>query len=775
METQNQIKRTISKPEAINQIKKLIDENPAMNKTQLADLVCERFNFFDPKGNKQTSGCVKALRKLEKSGHFVLPGTSREPKKWQPRRLEMSVPDPIGLPDEVSKISNLELVIVKTEDQMRIWNELMICEHYKSAGRLVGRQIRYLIKSEHGWLGGISFSSAALQLEDRDNWIGWDKENRLKNLQYIVNMSRFLIRNNVNCQNLASHVLGLVVKQMPLDYEARYGLRPLLLESFVDTSLFKGTCYKAANWELVGQTKGRGRQDSKNEYKETIKDIYVFPLDIDFRTKMGGVTVKEVEPLSVNEVVDDDQWAQNEFGDAQLGDQRRAKRLVEIADNKMKSPGKSYNQAANGNKAQIKGYYRLIEKEDDLSEVNMPNILNPHKERTIRRMKSEEVVLCISDTTDLNYSHLDDCEGLGIIGSNQTKTVSNGLRLHSMLAVNQEGLPLGLIRTDCTAPQIKSKKDKRSRSEIPLEEKKIFCWIEDIRETMKIKDQLSETKIINVMDREGDCFELFDEHRTNCQDVELLVRASHNRKTMDNEKLFDAVKNTPVQGKAKIEISRQSQQKKKGKQKARNKREAREAEVSIRFTKVEIKAPYPYENKDPLEIYVVNVCEENPSKEVEGIDWYLLTTMTIKTIEDAEECVKYYRLRWRIEDWHRVVKSGCKVEELGNQTAERLKRVIAINLVIAWKIMLMTLLGREAPELPGEILFSEIEIEVLKAFAEKENIKKNPKTLGDLVFLVAKLGGYMGRAHDPPPGHQIMWRGYRKLKLLCEGYLLRGG
>jgi len=126
---------------------------------------------------------------------------------------------------------------------MRIWNELMICEHYKRAGRLVGRQIRYLIKSEHGWLGGISFSSAALQLEDRDNWIVWDKENRLKNLQYIVNMSRFLIRNNVNCQNLASHVLGLVVKQMPLDYEARYGLRPLLLESFVDTSLFKGTCY----------------------------------------------------------------------------------------------------------------------------------------------------------------------------------------------------------------------------------------------------------------------------------------------------------------------------------------------------------------------------------------------------------------------------------------------------------------------------------------------------------------------------------------------------
>jgi Transposase DDE domain. len=219
------------------------------------------------------------------------------------------------------------------------------------------------------------------------------------------------------------------------------------------------------------------------------------------------------------------------------------------------------------------------------------------------------------------------------------------------------------------------------------------------------------------MDREGDFFELFNEQRTNCQDIELLVRASHNRKTVGNEKLFDMVKNTPVMGTAKIQISRQSKQKKKGKQKARKKRDAREADVSIRFKKVEIKAPYPHENKKPLELYVINVFEEEASEEVEALDWYLLTTIPITSIEIAEECIKYYRLRWRIEDWHRVLKSGCKTEKLGHGTAERLKRVIAVNLVIAWKIMLMTLLGREAPELPGEILFSEIEIEVLKSFA----------------------------------------------------------
>jgi hypothetical protein len=724
METQNQIKRTISEPKAIEQIKKLLDENPVMNRTQIAGLVCDRFNFFDPRGNQQLSGYSKALRKLELEGHFVLPKPSKSIKKWTPRRLGKPVPDPIGMPEDFSQIHDLKLILVNTEEQMRIWNELMICDHYKGVTQLVGRQIRYLIKSEHGWLGGISFSSAALQLEDRDKWIGWDKEKRLENLQYIVNMSRFLIRNNVKCKNLASHVLALVMKQLPSDFEKSYALRPLLVESFVDTNHFKGTCYKAANWELIGKTKGRGRQDSGMEFKESIKDIYVYPIEKDFREKMGGSTPKELEAISVHEALEEENWAENEFGNAPLGDLRRGNRLVEIAGNKMKNPGKSYNQTVTGNKAQIKGYYRLIEHDDNSEEVNMANILLPHRERTIQRMKSEKVVLCVSDTTDLNYDHLEDCEGLGIIGSNQTQTRTKGLRLHSMLAVNEDGTPLGVVRAECTSPQIKAKNDKRSRSEIPLEEKKIYCWIEDIRDTMKITEQIPKTKLINVMDREGDYFELFDEQRSNCPNIDLLVRANHNRKTVDNEKLFDSVKNSPVRGYAEIQISRQSKQKKKGKQKARNKRDGRKAEVSIRFKKEEIKAPYPHEKKDPVSLYIINVCEENPPEGIEGVDTYILTTMPVNTIEDAEKCVKYYRLRWRIEDWHRVIKTGCKTEELAHKTADRLKRVIAINLAIAWKIMLMTLLGREAPDLPGEILFSEIEIEVLKAFAEKK-LKKS--------------------------------------------------
>jgi hypothetical protein len=135
--------------------------------------------------------------------------------------------------------------------------------------------------------------------------------------------------------------------------------------------------------------------------------------------------------------------------------------------------------------------------------------------------------------------------------------------------------------------------------------------------------------------------------------------------------------------------------------------------------------------------------------------------------------VRYYCLRWRIEDWHRVLKTGCRIEELRNETAERLERAIAIYLVIAWHVMLMTLLGREVPNLPPEVLFSDIELEVLGAFANSRRDLKPPTTLQEAVNLVGRLGGHLGRKNDPPPGHQALWIGYSKLRPMCVGYTLR--
>jgi hypothetical protein len=154
----------------------------------------------------------------------------------------------------------------------------------------------------------------------------------------------------------------------------------------------------------------------------------------------------------------------------------------------------------------------------------------------------------------------------------------------------------------------------------------------------------------------------------------------------------------------------------------RPKTAARKADVALRYQKIALPPPAHHKERMPITLWVLHAMEISPPADAEPLEWFLLTTIRITTAEQAKECLRWYCLRWRIEDWHHVLKSGCNIEELQHKTADRLKRAIAINLVIAWRIMLMTLLGRTCPELPPELLFSDIEIEVIAAYA-----KKNPR------------------------------------------------
>lgn len=719
METQNQIKRKLSQPEAIAHIYKLLDASDSMKITKLADELCEQFGFYNPLGEKQRAGCLKALRELEQAGSITLPQSPRKMKKRSPRRLAEPLPEPQAVPREIGELRGLELLLVETEAQMRIWNEMMINDHPRGAGLLVGRQIRYLVQSKYGWLGGFAFSAAALHLHDRDEWIGWDLESRRANLHQVINMSRFLIRSSVSCQNLASHLLGMAIRKLPQDFEARYGYRPLLLESFVDINNFTGTCYRAANWLWIGKTKGRGRQDRLKEKAETIKDIYVYPLVKDFRQRIGLADGSGLDAIDITSCVDGQNWAEEEFGGAPLGDSRLSRRLVEIGTGKAEKPGFSYASVVGGDRAKTKAYYRLIEAPDD-SAINITNILLPHREQTIRRMKWQSVVLCIQDGSDLNFNNLSQCEGLGVIGNNQTGAKSRGLHLHSMIAITPDGLPLGVMKAECSTPKEKDKDDKRRARETPIEEKKTFCWIEGIRDCMQLKAQMPRTRLINVLDREADFFELFDDQRCNCSKVDLLVRAQYNRSTTGEHTLFETARQSPIQAQANVKVPRQSARPKKSKQKARPKRTARTAKASVRYVQIELNPPSYMKDKEPISVWVVHVREDKPPAGTEALEWFLLTTLEIKTVDDALDCVKWYCLRWRIEDWHRVLKTGCRIEDIAHKTADRLRRAIAINLVIAWRIMLMTLMGREVPALPAEVLFSDLEIEVLNAYAKKK-------------------------------------------------------
>ena len=727
---QNQIKRMLSQPEAVACVQRLLKQTPTILRTELAEQVCNHFGFHDVRGEPQLGGCLKALRELAEQGAFELPPPQTRTGEPQPQRLGHPVPPAQRVPERVEAIEDLQLIQVTDPEHRRVWNELMIREHPDGHGPLVGRQLRYLIRSEHGWLGGLGFAAAALTVRDRDQWIGWDADTRRAHQHQFVSMSRFLIRNAIHCQNLASCVLGLALRHLPPDFERQYGYRPWLLETFVDTSRFSGTCYRAANWRKVGQTQGRGRQDRHHQATKSVKDIYVYPLVSDFRERLGLPPHAGQGPLPMDHGLNGQEWAEQEFGSAPLGDRRLSQRLVGVAQAKAQHPQQSMPQVLQADTAALKGYYRLIG-HPNTDAVTMAAMLKPHRNCTIRRMQAYRQVLAIHDETDLDDASLAECEGLGVIGKNQTTTESRGLSLHSTLvATAHRGLPLGLVRVECVAPELKPHhKDKDSRY-IPTEDKDTQRWIDSLDDAVAVAHGMPGTSVINVMDREGDCFEIFDAWRRDPRG-HLLVRAKHDRRIDDEVTLFESVKRSRIRARLVVHLCRRSARPKKGRRAALPARPARDAQVQLRYQRVEIQPPQCGLNrhKDPIPVWIIHVVETNPPKGQEPLEWFLLTTMEIDSVDAAKTRVRGYGFRWRIEDWHKVLQSGCGVEDAAHDTAQRLQRVIAIHAVVAWRILLITLLAREAPELPAEVAFTEVEVEVLRQVAEtlfKKNSRSGP-------------------------------------------------
>jgi hypothetical protein len=752
MQTALSIQQILAQPENTRLVVQLLESEGVINRSDLTRELCEQLDLRDPKGKLRLGTTHKALRVLEAKGLWKLPTAERLGSgQWQPKRLAKPVVAPRAMPAQVEDVQGLGLVEVTTEEEKRTWNELILGEHPLHNCRLVGRQLRYLVQSNHGCLGAVGFGSSALYLKPRDEWIAWNTAQRMEHLPRVINMTRFLIRPKVNCENLASKVLSICVRQVPDDFERRYGVRPWLMESFVDRSFYDGCSYKAANWRLVGQTKGLGR-NGEGKVCKSIKDIYLYPL-VDHLDKRIGVERQPLIALDVDSGLDAAGWAGQEFGDCQLGDPRRTQRLIKIISDKAAQPGGSYSQAAGGNRHTLKAYYRLINNKH--KKLTPQTMLQTHRSQTIRRMKTESTVLIVQDTSQLNYSTRPKCKGLGEIGSNQTKTKSQGLDLHSCLAIGGEtGLPLGVLHLNGYAPESAEDKDPKR----PIEEKESFRWLEAYDDAATIAAQITETRVVSVTDREGDMFELFDRRRGDQgQKAHLLVRAKWDRVLENSDlKLFEELAAAPLAERFSLPVPRQRERAATSKKAARPNSPARTAEVEIRFKEVTLSPPQTSElrSKQPLKLWAIYLVEPHPPAGATPLRWLLLTTIPVTSAKVARQCVQYYCLRWRIEDWHRVLKSGCKVLEHQNHTAEVLLRAIALDAVIAWRIMLLVLLGREVPELPSQLMFDPAETQTLELLAQKKSL-----SVGEAIIQIAKLGGYLNRKSDGHPGYECMWKG----------------
>ena len=288
-------------PELVRHLNELSRQEPAPTRNMLAREACAHLAWYSPDGRPATSSAKVALRKLERRGLLTLP--ARPPRAKAPHRLRpsgRSLPAVVAVPRRVDLVRGLRLHLLSgSEDPLHgLWNDLMIEQHPCADAPLVGAQLRYLIGSEHGWLGALGFGPAAFVLPCRDQWIGWSSAARVGHLREVVGLSRLLIRREVRCTNLVSKVLSLVLGRLAEDWQERYGVRPWLVETFVDRSRFTGLSLSVSNWLRVGASSGRGRLGPAVGTK-TRKDIWLYPLHPQARRQLQAQVPPPLTPRSL--------------------------------------------------------------------------------------------------------------------------------------------------------------------------------------------------------------------------------------------------------------------------------------------------------------------------------------------------------------------------------------------------------------------------------------------------------------------------------------------
>ncbi|MBU1950796.1 MAG: IS4 family transposase [Candidatus Eisenbacteria bacterium] len=472
-------------------------------------------------------------------------------------------------------------------------------------------------------------------------------------------------------------------------------------------------------------------------------------------------------------------WATEELADVDLGDKRLNTRLMKLCDSFSESPESPINQAC-ADWAETKAAYRFFQNEN----VDVREILAAHRRRTAERARKHKRLLAIQDTSYFVYTNHTKTEGLGRIslkkGKNVEKIYSNGLVMHTCLAVTVEGLPLGLLDQKIFARKLRQErthtgKGRKPHDLLPIEEKETYRWLEAL---MNTKQALAGTEVITVCDREADLYDFFK--LSDQLGTPVLVRATANR-TVNRKsryaekgvvKLWDHIRKQHETGSFTIEVHRRKRTK------HCEARDARTATVTLRFGSFQLNPPrnnpkHKREELSDMEMYAVYVLEPDPPDGEQPVEWMLLTNLPVRSFAEAYEKVLWYCLRWRIEMYFKVLKSGFRVEACRLARAERLTRYLAVMSIVGWRLFMITLLARTDPTTPCTKILAEHEWRVLflKVNKNKKLPKKTPP-IREVVIWVARLGGFLARKGDGPPGTITLWRGWKRLADLTEGWSL---
>ena len=461
-------------------------------------------------------------------------------------------------------------------------------------------------------------------------------------------------------------------------------------------------------------------------------------------------------------------WAQEEVGHAHFGDRRLTKRLVRLVSDLSRQPQASVPQAS-GDWAATKAAYRFWAHE----QVTPEAIREAHRRSTVQRLAGQETVLAIQDTTALSLSAHRAMKGLGPIDSHKTP----GLLVHSVLAATAEGVPLGVLHQQVWARDPTQSGKKKKRHSLPINEKESYRWLQSLQATQQAVP--AGTHIVTIADREADIYDLFAMPRAASMD--LLIRASADRNVNQDEqteKLWQRVQATPERGTMTIHLEHRPGQRE------------RDVTLAVRWASVTLH-PSPHDAiglhpvRTPIHLMAVLAQEvrETPSPDAdtkqdetsapELLSWMLLTSLPVGTFAQAAQCILWYRCRWLIERYHLVLKSGCRIEELHVETAERLERALATYGIVAWRLLWLTYEARQRPETTCEVVLQPSEWHALYAHIHQSTtVPLTPPTLREATRWIAQLGGFLGRTSDGDPGVQTLWRGWRRLEDLSAMWLL---
>lgn len=450
-------------------------------------------------------------------------------------------------------------------------------------------------------------------------------------------------------------------------------------------------------------------------------------------------------------------WSAKELETIDLSDARLNTRCQLVLERLMSDPAGSIPVVCQGT-AETQAAYRLF----DNDKTTQKAILEAHRDATLKRASEESVLLVIQDTSEFDFSRPNQAPaGAGPLNYNGR----DGFLLHPQYLVTAEGLPLGTVDFVMWGrDSLGKKKDRKQRS---FEEKESRRWVDGYEVACDVARELPDVEVISVSDAESDIYECFIAAQTpdfplppSLRKARFIIRACQNRCLTERDedageysyrKIQQALDDAPILREANLTLPKTPH------------RDARVATVEICSTTLRLKPPHRNESELPeVQINAIRVREINCPQGETSIEWTLLTDLPVDTIEDVQKVIEYYARRWQIEVFFRVLKTGCRVEELQLKTQDRLEPCLALYMIVAWRVMYLTLLGRECPELPCDTLFADEEWKSVWKVVTKNDPPQTPPTLGEFIPTLATLGGYLGRKHDGPPGPKAIWIGIRR-------------